>query len=88
MTSIGVSQVHCMHVLCLCRYAHVFTMDSGNSLGTISGHAKMVNTCAYRPARPFRILTASEDNSVGFHEGPPFKFKRTQRVRKLASAGH
>lgn len=61
------------------KYAHVFTMDSGNSLGNVQGHAKLVNTCAYRPARPFRILTASEDNCVGFHEGPPFKFNRTQR---------
>ena len=63
-----------------CRFGHVFTMDTGTSLGTIEGHSNTINTCSYRSARPFRIVTASEDNTVGFHEGPPFKFKRTQRV--------
>ena len=40
-----------------------------------------------RPARPFRIATASEDNSVGFFEGPPFKFKHTnQEHSRFATA--
>ena len=31
-----------------------------------------------RPARPFRIITGSEDNTAAYYEGPPFKFKGTK----------
>ncbi len=31
--------------------------------------------------RPFRIITGSEDNTVAFYEGPPFKFKGLRSVR-------
>ncbi|KAF4654611.1 hypothetical protein FOZ61_008161 [Perkinsus olseni] len=41
----------------------------------MSGHQKAVNTIAFRPSRPFRIATGSEDMCVNFYEGPPFKFK-------------
>jgi hypothetical protein len=33
--------------------------------------------------RPFRIITGSEDNTVAFYEGPPFKFKGLRSVRLL-----
>ncbi|KAF4752708.1 hypothetical protein FOZ63_031692, partial [Perkinsus olseni] len=53
--------------------------DTGNKaspeIGDMSGHQKAVNTIAFRPARPLRIATGSEDMCVNFYEGPPFKFK-------------
>jgi len=61
------------------KYAHVFMADTGTSVGEILGQTKIINSCDYRPARPFRIITGSEDNSVGFYEGPPFKFKCTKQ---------
>jgi len=61
------------------RFGRVFSMDTGTTVGEISGQSKALNSVAYRPARPFRIATASEDNSVGFFEGPPFKFKHTNQ---------
>ena len=60
------------------RYAHVFMADTGTSVGEVLGQTKIINTVDYRPARPFRIITGSEDNSLGFFEGPPFKFKLTK----------
>ena len=39
-----------------------------------------VNTCDYKPSRPFRIITGSEDNTSAIYEGPPFKFKTTKKV--------
>ena len=55
----------------------VIMWDSGNSVGSISGHAKQINSCAYKSTRPFRIVTGGEDNKVNYFEGPPFKFKAT-----------
>ena len=58
-------------------FAKVFLWDSGSAVGDVSGSTKRVNSCDFRPCRPFRIATASEDFAVSFYEGPPFKFART-----------
>ena len=62
------------------KFGHVFLADTGTSNGDITGQSRPVNSCDFRPARPFRIITGSEDNSVAFYEGPPFKFKGTKTV--------
>ncbi|KFM78476.1 Actin-interacting protein 1, partial [Stegodyphus mimosarum] len=59
------------------RFGHVFMADTGTSVGEIAGHSNLINSCDFRPKRPYRIITGSEDNSVGIYEGPPFKFKTT-----------
>jgi len=59
------------------KFGHVFSFDSGNSVGEIMGQSKALNSVDYRPTRPFRIATASEDNTVAFFAGPPFKFQST-----------
>ena len=55
--------------------------DSGSNVGEIKGHSKSINSIAYKPTRPFRIATASEDTTCAFFEGPPFKFVHTMKVR-------
>ncbi|XP_055903622.1 actin-interacting protein 1 [Eupeodes corollae] len=60
------------------RFGHVFMTETGTSVGEISGQSKPINSCDFRPARPFRIVTGSEDNTIGIFEGPPFKFKMTK----------
>jgi len=60
------------------RFGHVFLVETGTSNGDIMGPTKAINSCDFRPARPFRIITGSEDNSVAVFEGPPFKFKMTK----------
>lgn len=64
------------------RFGHVFMSETGTSVGEISGQSKPINSCDFRPARPFRIVTGSEDNTTAVFEGPPFKFKMTKQVNK------
>lgn len=52
--------------------------ETGTSVGEISGQSKPINSCDFRPSRPFRIVTGSEDNTIAVFEGPPFKFKMTK----------
>lgn len=61
------------------RFGHVFMTETGTSVGEISGQSKPINSCDFRPVRPFRIITGSEDNTIGIFEGPPFKFKKTKQ---------
>ncbi|XP_037909171.1 actin-interacting protein 1 isoform X1 [Hermetia illucens] len=61
------------------KFGHVFMAETGTSVGEISGQSKPINSCDFRPARPFRIITGSEDNTIGVFEGPPFKFKMTKQ---------
>lgn len=63
------------------RFGHVFMSETGTSVGEISGQSKPINSCDFRPTRPFRIVTGSEDNTIAVFEGPPFKFKMTKQVR-------
>lgn len=62
------------------RFGHVFMSETGTSVGEISGQSKLINSCDFRPSRPFRIITGSEDNTIAIFEGPPFKFKKTKQV--------
>lgn len=59
--------------------AKVFAWDTGNNVGTIDFHSKAILSVAYKPTRPFRIVTSSEDLLVNFYEGPPFKFKSSAK---------
>ncbi|GBP04478.1 Actin-interacting protein 1 [Eumeta japonica] len=61
------------------RFGHVFMSETGTSVGEISGQSKPINSVDFKPTRPFRIVTASEDNTVAVFEGPPFKFKCTKQ---------
>lgn len=57
------------------QYAHVFSADTGSSVGTLSGQTKAAYSCDWRSARPYRIATCGEDQQIAWCEGPPFKFK-------------
>jgi len=59
--------------------AKVFSWDSANSLGDITGHSETILSCDYRQVRPFRIITSSEDMLCNVYEGPPFKFVSSLR---------
>ncbi|XP_066589608.1 actin-interacting protein 1 [Prorops nasuta] len=61
------------------RFGHVFMAETGTSVGEISGQSKPINSCDFRSARPFRLVTGSEDNTIAVFEGPPFKFKMTKQ---------
>ncbi|KAI1335431.1 WD40 repeat-like protein [Xylariaceae sp. FL0016] len=56
------------------RFGHCITADSGNSVGEVSGHSKVVNAVAMRQQRPFRAATVSDDMAMCFLHGAPFKF--------------
>ncbi|EPS58665.1 hypothetical protein M569_16148, partial [Genlisea aurea] len=60
-------------------FVRAFMWDSGTNVGDFDGHSKRVLSCAFKPTRPFRIVTCGEDFLVNFYEGPPFKFKLSHR---------
>ncbi|CCI42667.1 unnamed protein product [Albugo candida] len=63
--------------------ARVFVWDTGNNLGEIIGHQKRIQSVAFKPTRPFRIMTASEDFNVCIYQGPPFTYlHRNNNVHK------
>lgn len=54
-------------------FARAIIWDSGSSCGQITGHGKTINAVDVKQTRPFRVVTAGEDNESGFYAGPPFK---------------
>ena len=67
------------------RFGHAFLWDSGSSVGDISGQAKKLNAVDFKTTRPFRVVTASEDRSLAFFHGPPFKYQFCMNVSQKAS---
>lgn len=59
------------------KFGHVFSADTGTSVGEIMGTSKPINSVDFKSSRPFRCVVASEDNSICYFEGPPFKWKKT-----------
>jgi WD40 repeat protein len=56
------------------RFGHCITADSGNSVGEISGHSKVINAVSIRQQRPLRAATGADDSSLVFLHGAPFKY--------------
>ncbi|MCJ1436907.1 WD40 repeat-like protein [Xylographa pallens] len=61
------------------RFGHCITADSGNTVGEISGHSSQVNSVSIRQQRPLRAATGSDDTSLVFYHGAPFKFNTSLR---------
>ena len=61
------------------RFGHCITADSGNSVGEISGHSSQINCVSIRQQRPLRAATGSDDTSLCFFHGAPFKFNTSVR---------
>lgn len=59
------------------KFGAAFLFDSGSSVGEILGHSKVINACSIRPSRPFRAVTASDDSTVNFYHGAPYKFNHS-----------
>lgn len=62
------------------RFNHGCRWDSASTVGDFDGHSKQVLSCAFKPTRPFRIVTGGEDFMVNFYQGPPFKFLLSHRL--------
>lgn len=56
------------------RFGACITADSGNSVGEIIGHSKVINSVALKQQRPLRAATVSDDGAMCFLHGAPFKF--------------
>lgn len=47
-------------------FGATFSLDTGSSIGEISGSSKPLNAVAIKPGRPFKAVTGGDDFSVSF----------------------
>ncbi|PIA18136.1 WD40 repeat-like protein [Coemansia reversa NRRL 1564] len=55
-------------------FGQVFTFDTGNSVGTVMAHSRVINACTMRQRRPFRAVTCSDDMTCVFYHGAPYTY--------------
>ncbi|KAI9262025.1 WD40-repeat-containing domain protein [Sporodiniella umbellata] len=60
-------------------FAHAFSLDTLASVGSVDGHSKEANSVAIRPQRPFRAVTCSDDMTIAFFHGTPYKYEKSIR---------
>jgi WD40 repeat protein len=60
--------------------AKVLQWDTGVTVGELAAHSKgRVSSTAFKPERPYRIVTAGkEDHTCHLHKGPPFQKVNTE----------
>jgi WD40 repeat protein len=57
-----------------------FQWDTGSAAGEMLGHNKRVLSVAYKPSRPFRVMSGGEDMRCLFFAGPPFKLDHSNNT--------
>lgn len=60
------------------KFGAAFMMDTGGTAGDILGHSKVVNAVSIRSQRPFKAVTASDDTTIVFYSGVPYKFEKVR----------
>lgn len=45
-------------------FGKIYTLSTGTESGEISGQSKNLLSCSFRPCRPYKLVTAGEENSV------------------------
>lgn len=83
---------YALFLLVTARVIRAFMWDTGSDLGEFTGHSRGVNrsrlSCIstrsvdFRPCRPFRLVSSSDDMLVSFYQGPPFKFDHSDAHHK------
>ena len=61
-------------------FTRALIVDSGATVGDLGGHSGRVQSVDFKPSRPFRAVTGSEDQKTNFYAGPPFKFGHSTEV--------
>lgn len=64
------------------RLIRAVMWDTGSDLGEFTGHSRGINSVDFRPCRPFRMISSSDDTLVSFYQGPPFKFDHSDNHHK------
>ncbi|KAG9041224.1 WD40 repeat-like protein [Tulasnella sp. UAMH 9824] len=59
------------------KFGAAIMMDTGGTAGDILGHSKVINAVSIRSQRPFKAVTASDDTTIVFYSGVPYKFEKT-----------
>ena len=52
------------------RLIRAVMWDTGSDLGEFTGHSRSVNSVDFRPCRPYRLVSSSDDMTVAFYQGP------------------
>lgn len=55
-------------------------VETGTSVGSVTGMSRSINSVDFRPVRPYRAITGNDEGLVTFLEGPPFSFKNSFQV--------
>ncbi|CAH8534593.1 unnamed protein product [Schistosoma bovis] len=64
------------------KFGAVFMVETGTSVGSVTGMSRSINSVDFRPVRPYRAITGNDEGLVTFLEGPPFSFKNSFQNHK------
>jgi len=62
------------------RFAKVLSIDTGVEVGEIGNVSAALNSCSFRPERPFKLVMGGDEFSLKGFDGPPYKYVKSEKV--------
>lgn len=64
------------------NYGRVILYETGTNAGELTSIIGPLNTCSFRPERPFKLVLGGDEMTLKFYDGPPYSFKQSDRSHK------
>ena len=62
------------------QFGRVVMLDTGMNVGEIGYVTSTLNSCSFRPERPYKLAVGGDENQVKFYDGPPYNFVKSDKA--------
>lgn len=63
-------------------FGRVALVETGTNAGEIGAVLSQLNSCSFRPERPYKLVVGGDEMALKFFEGPPYSFKTAHQSHK------
>lgn len=61
------------------QFGRVILVDTGTNAGELNAVAGTLNSCSFRPERPYKLALGGDELTLKFYEGPPYSFLKSDK---------
>jgi WD40 repeat protein len=63
-------------------FGRVGLVETGTNVGEITAVTSTLNSCSFRPERPYKLVLGGDEMALKFFDGPPYSFKQSDQTHK------
>lgn len=62
------------------QFGRVASLETGVDTGSLTCICASLNSCSFRPERPYKLAVGGDELTVKFFEGPPYAFNKSNKA--------